>query len=566
MLYEVERSSAPDQEDLDENDDDVIEAKVRGLVNGGKPCWSNCGDRSGTCSFCGTGKCCRKGFKPSGNCKDDEGGDENHVCVPTIEKRKKADEIFDSNVVNAKNENKNCWSECGEKAGSCSFCGTGKCCMQHFEPAGDCLPTEGGITSHVCVPKVEKRRKSDDTFGIKNFEALDHLGLKCDDQCGITPSTAIAMGKLFDTQFHVGYTNGNCNGKPWFYEHPGFENEGKECRKKCGSLFKFGAGPCPRFCGTGHCCRKGDKKGGCTGTNGGKKAYECIRHIEMKYNFCGSGKCCKLNDYPANDCGVIDGKLDEHVCVPTVVKKKTDVTKLDPMQGVSCKDAKDCGPGDECILGSCVKVGVECTDKDTPTKLHPITDPDNPDLMTPAQKKKRKDEVKEQKALWNNGARNRPPGPTDDPVQCDIGYQCISRQCIRCPGGKCPGEGVNDPGAERGRDNSDPNPSNAISYNEVAGKLREGEEPPRDKIPLEPAIAKPKPVDESKMNIQGGIPDGVDGSPEAKKGAVPLNYQGKRLKFRSLGETRIHAGLASKAENDEAEQMMEVQDIELAKK
>ena len=55
-----------------------------GLVNAGNRCWPSCGNKSGTCSWCGTGKCCRLGFSNAGDCTPDDGiSSWNHKCVCT---------------------------------------------------------------------------------------------------------------------------------------------------------------------------------------------------------------------------------------------------------------------------------------------------------------------------------------------------------------------------------------------------------------------------------------------------------------------------------------------------
>ena len=48
-------------------------------VNLGKECWAVC-QKSGPCSFCGTGKCCKKS-DADGGCLASEGGRDQHICV-----------------------------------------------------------------------------------------------------------------------------------------------------------------------------------------------------------------------------------------------------------------------------------------------------------------------------------------------------------------------------------------------------------------------------------------------------------------------------------------------------
>ena len=51
------------------------------LMHKGEDCWKDCG-KSGPCSWCGTGKCCRQGYNGGENgCAVDEGGQDKHVCI-----------------------------------------------------------------------------------------------------------------------------------------------------------------------------------------------------------------------------------------------------------------------------------------------------------------------------------------------------------------------------------------------------------------------------------------------------------------------------------------------------
>ena len=52
------------REPIDSNFDDC----QPGLVNSGKECYSHC-LKSGTCSWCGTGKCCRVDHTPTNDCE-----------------------------------------------------------------------------------------------------------------------------------------------------------------------------------------------------------------------------------------------------------------------------------------------------------------------------------------------------------------------------------------------------------------------------------------------------------------------------------------------------------------
>jgi len=62
-------------------------ADKKGLAHGGEDCYMNCSQSSGPCPWCGSGKCCRKGFKDGENgCGITEGGETTHQCVASTEK------------------------------------------------------------------------------------------------------------------------------------------------------------------------------------------------------------------------------------------------------------------------------------------------------------------------------------------------------------------------------------------------------------------------------------------------------------------------------------------------
>eukprot|EP01079_Euglenida_sp_SAG-EU17-18_P005585 gene5585-1000_t len=59
----------------------IISSDLAGMKNANADCWSHCGSLSGSCGFCGTGKCCRAGWKGGEHeCLVGEGGAA-HTCV-----------------------------------------------------------------------------------------------------------------------------------------------------------------------------------------------------------------------------------------------------------------------------------------------------------------------------------------------------------------------------------------------------------------------------------------------------------------------------------------------------
>eukprot|EP00397_Hematodinium_sp_SG-2012_P005052 GEMP01005069.1.p1 GENE.GEMP01005069.1~~GEMP01005069.1.p1 ORF type:complete len:547 (-),score=58.01 GEMP01005069.1:2409-4049(-) len=55
---------------------------VAKLLKENESCWNHCHNRSGPCTWCGSGKCCRKGYTlGDGVCLPGEGGDSQHICI-----------------------------------------------------------------------------------------------------------------------------------------------------------------------------------------------------------------------------------------------------------------------------------------------------------------------------------------------------------------------------------------------------------------------------------------------------------------------------------------------------
>ena len=52
----------------------------KALENTGKPCYEECNERQGPCTFCGTGLCCKKNAPPSNGCHGANGGDHQYEC------------------------------------------------------------------------------------------------------------------------------------------------------------------------------------------------------------------------------------------------------------------------------------------------------------------------------------------------------------------------------------------------------------------------------------------------------------------------------------------------------
>merc|ERR1712168_1176417 len=110
------------------------------VKNENKECWVQCGKKSGSCSFCGGGSCCRQGRADGVGCSGANGCTGHHCCV---EQRGPL-----------QNEDKKCWKQCGGKRGSCSYCGGGSCCKQGTTEGAGCNGFNG-CKGHSCC--VEQR-------------------------------------------------------------------------------------------------------------------------------------------------------------------------------------------------------------------------------------------------------------------------------------------------------------------------------------------------------------------------------------------------------------------------
>jgi hypothetical protein len=123
------------------------------------------------------------------------------------------------------------------------------------------------------------------------------------------------------------------------------KHEGEHCWEECGG--RNGQGPCPKFCGSGFCCRKGAEyaTNGCNGTMGNKNHHTCVKApAKLKSNvtnfrkpcwkqcghksgpcpnFCGKGICCRKG-VKASKCDGKVGITGGHTCsfTPTMYEEE----------------------------------------------------------------------------------------------------------------------------------------------------------------------------------------------------------------------------------------------------
>merc|ERR1711934_295405 len=115
----------------------------------GQDCWRGCKGKQGACNWCGSGVCCRYGWRRSGNgCSKKDGiRGRGHVCVPKAKKKKakkkKAAKAATSKGV--KHYGQDCWRGCKGKQGACNWCGSGVCCRYGWRWSGNGCSKKDGI-------------------------------------------------------------------------------------------------------------------------------------------------------------------------------------------------------------------------------------------------------------------------------------------------------------------------------------------------------------------------------------------------------------------------------------
>lgn len=143
------------------------------VSNFGKDCWSECGQKSGFCNYCGGGNACCRHDETEGP-KECQGPIHfytwHHECIAPVKQTAGsaaaaaaaatgaagvAATVASQSLVNI---GKDCWWECGQKSGMCPFCGNGNaCCRKDY---GEYAPREckGSLTfttwHHECVVPI----------------------------------------------------------------------------------------------------------------------------------------------------------------------------------------------------------------------------------------------------------------------------------------------------------------------------------------------------------------------------------------------------------------------------
>jgi len=236
------------------------------LMHKGEDCWKDCG-KSGPCSWCGTGKCCRQGYNGGENgCAVDEGGQDKHVCISASQQtRNEALATAPPSAASATlppsisfsggqtflmHKGEDCWKDCG-KSGPCSWCGTGKCCRQGYNGGENgCAVDEGGQDKHVCI------------------SASQHASTKAP---GTPPPSAAPATVPPQPPPKAKVSFGETAGAVLFADEVDF-HLGIDCWSDCGK-----SGPC-KWCGDGKCCRQGYNGGenGCGAAEGGQNKHVCV--------------------------------------------------------------------------------------------------------------------------------------------------------------------------------------------------------------------------------------------------------------------------------------------------
>jgi len=77
------RGKAAHRERVGKHNERAGKAKLKGVKHYGRDCWRGCDREQGQCAWCGTGLCCRFGWRPGEGCKRTDGiRGKGHVCVP----------------------------------------------------------------------------------------------------------------------------------------------------------------------------------------------------------------------------------------------------------------------------------------------------------------------------------------------------------------------------------------------------------------------------------------------------------------------------------------------------
>lgn len=177
------------------------------VANYGKDCWWECQQKSGYCGFCGAGNaCCREGEKdgPSECQGDIRFQTWHHECIAPVNGLVKAGAAAPKPATSAQslvNIGKDCWWECGQKSGSCPFCGTGNaCCRRGYD---EDTPTEckGALAfttwHHECVVPIH----SESTELIERLAGAGAEAARLAAEKGMSQEqqvreAAMAIGKL----------------------------------------------------------------------------------------------------------------------------------------------------------------------------------------------------------------------------------------------------------------------------------------------------------------------------------------------------------------------------------
>lgn len=253
------------------------------LNNSALQCWWECGEQTGSCSFCGAeGACCRasEGYGLSNEeCGYGLGGcEDNHCCVLPFRNETALNHTQDE-----------CWWDCDEKGGACpSFCGSrGACCKQGEDlfNAACGFGSRGCNNNHCCVlestsPAPPAPPSTPVPLNVTNrleqcWWNCGEQGGECSSFCGDsgaccrngddTSNAACGNGTLGCTDKHCCVLSATVAANT-----NQIENEDDQCWWSCDER----GGACPSFCGTeGACCRRGVEYGG---TNSAACAYTAL--------------------------------------------------------------------------------------------------------------------------------------------------------------------------------------------------------------------------------------------------------------------------------------------------
>ena len=250
--------------------------------------------------------------------------------------------------VDLRNENKNCWADCGRRPGGCpQFCGADGACCRHNENKNypECRG-HGPMGWSGCIERKDGREGEDFVSRRKDVA----LGGAC--VVGANCASGRCSGRTCRPKLDRGgkcASGADCTAG-LICRHGtcvDLRNENKNCWAACGRR----PGGCPQFCGKdGACCRH----------NENKEYPECRGHGPTGWSGCIERKDGREGeDFVSRRTKVPDGGacVVSANCASGRCRGRTCRPKLD--RGGKCASGADCRAGLICRHGTCLELRNE---------------------------------------------------------------------------------------------------------------------------------------------------------------------------------------------------------------